>query len=48
MSSFQQPRRKTYQGICLAIVQPETTPGKIEVKAIAEGLKGASLAIKTR
>jgi beta-galactosidase len=48
MSSFQQPRRKTYHGICLAIVQPETTPGKIEVTANAEGLKGASLAIKTR
>lgn len=48
MSSFQQPRKKTYQGICLAIIQPETTPGKIKVKATAEGLKGASVVIKTR
>ena len=48
MSSFQQPGRKTYQGICLAIIQPETTPGKISVKATAEGLKEASLVIKTR
>jgi len=48
MSSFQQPKRKTYHGICLAIIQPETTPGKIIVKATAEGLKGASLAINAR
>lgn len=48
MSSFQQPKRKTYQGICLAIIQPETMPGKIIVKATAEGLKGASLAINAR
>ncbi len=48
MSSFQQPKRKTYQGICLAIIQPETTPGKIFVKATADGLKEASLAINAR
>ncbi|MGQ9621474.1 MAG: glycoside hydrolase family 2 TIM barrel-domain containing protein [Bacteroidales bacterium] len=48
MSSFQQPRKKTYQGICLAVIRPETTPGTINVRATAEGLKDASLAIKTR
>jgi len=45
MSSFQQPGKKSYQGICLAIIRPETTPGKIYVRAKAEGLKKASLAI---
>jgi len=45
MSSFQQPRKKTYLGICLAIVRPERIPGKIEVRATAEGLKEGSLKI---
>ena len=45
MSSFQQPMKKTYQGICLAIIRPETTGGKIKVGATAEGLKGSSLTI---
>lgn len=45
MSSFQQPVKKAYQGICLAIVRPETTPGKIYLRATAEGLKEASLTI---
>ena len=45
MSSFQQPMKKAYQGVCLAIIRPETTPGKIHIRATAEGLKGASLTI---
>jgi beta-galactosidase len=45
MSSFQQPLKKSYQGICLAIIRPEKTGGKINVKATAEGLKEASVAI---
>jgi beta-galactosidase len=45
MSSFQQPRKKAYQGICLAIIRPEKGPGKINIKAAAEGLKEASLVI---
>jgi beta-galactosidase len=48
MSSFQQPRKKAYQGICLAIIRPDTTPGKISVKATAEGLKPASLTITAK
>ena len=48
MSSFQQPRKKTYQGICLAIIRPETIPGKINVRATAEGLKEASLVITAK
>ena len=45
MSSFQQPKKKAYQGICLAIIRPETKQGKIHIRAKAEGLKGASLKI---
>jgi beta-galactosidase len=45
MSSFQQPRKKTFHGICLAIIRPEATPGSISIRATAEGLKDASLVI---
>jgi beta-galactosidase len=48
ISSFQQSRKKAYQGICLAIIRPETTSGKISVRATAEGLKEASLIITTK
>lgn len=48
MSSLQQPRKKSYQGICLAIIRPETTPGKIRLRATAEGLKDASVVIIAR
>jgi beta-galactosidase len=48
MSSFQQPKKKTYQGICLAIIRPETTPGKINIRANVEGLKEASLVITAK
>ncbi|HBC79377.1 MAG TPA: glycoside hydrolase family 2 [Bacteroidales bacterium] len=48
MSSFQQPRKKAYQGICLAIIRPEITPGKISVKATADGLKDADIIITAR
>lgn len=45
MSSFQQQLKKTWQGICLAIVRPEAAPGKIRIRAKAEGLKEGSLTI---
>lgn len=48
MSSFQQPKKKAWQGICLAIVRPETTPGKIYIRATAEELKEASLIISAK
>jgi len=48
MSSFQQPQKKAYQGICMAIIQPEITPGTINISAAAEGLKGASLVVTSR
>lgn len=48
MSSFQQPKKKTWQGICLAIVRPGTKAGKIKVRAIAEGLNSASITISAK
>lgn len=48
MSSFQQPKKKAYQGICLAIIRPETTPGNIFLKATAEGLKESNIVITTK
>jgi len=48
MSSFQQPKKKAYQGICLAIIRPKATPGEIHIRATAEGLKEASLTISAK
>jgi len=48
LASFQQPERKTYMGVCLAIVRPETTPGKITIKATAEGLKAGNLEVTVK
>jgi len=48
LASFQQPERKTYMGVCLAIVRPETTPGKINIKATAEGLKEGNLEVTVK
>jgi len=48
LASFQQPERKTFQGVCLAIVRPETTPGKINIKATAEGLKAGNLEVTVK
>ncbi|MGC1391551.1 MAG: glycoside hydrolase family 2 TIM barrel-domain containing protein [Bacteroidales bacterium] len=45
MASFRQPERKSYQGVCLAIVRPQTTPGKINIKATSEGLKECNLEV---
>jgi len=45
LSSFQQPQKKAYQGICLAIIRPKPNPGKIYVRANAIGLKGATITL---
>ncbi|MFN8255939.1 MAG: glycoside hydrolase family 2 TIM barrel-domain containing protein [Bacteroidales bacterium] len=47
ISSFQQPHKKTYQGKCLLIIKPEKTPGEIKVIAKADGLKEASVIVKS-
>jgi len=48
LGSFQQNERKTYNGVCLLIVRPETTPGIINIKATAKGLKECMLAISVK
>jgi beta-galactosidase len=48
MSSFQQPLKKAYQGICLAIIRPGKARGKIRVRATADGLKDANIIITAR
>ena len=47
MSSFQQPRKKTWKGRCLAIIRPKGEAGKIILKASAEMLKEAVTEIVT-
>ena len=46
--SFQQPKRTTFEGRCLAIVRPLGQPGKIILQAEADGLLPASAVIFTR
>ena len=48
MSSFQQPLKKTYQGVCMAVVRPEAKPGKITVSATAEGLRADNVLITSK
>jgi beta-galactosidase len=45
--SFQQPRRKAYQGRCLVIVKSEAEAGAVVLKASSEGLQAAQVAITT-
>jgi beta-galactosidase len=39
LTSFKYSTRKAYNGLCLAIVQPETSSGTFEIKAESAGLK---------
>ena len=47
-SSFHLPVRKTCQGRCLAILRPKGDAGKITLKAEADGVKSATVVVKTR
>jgi beta-galactosidase len=47
-SSFHVPLRKTYEGRCLAILRPTGVVGNIQLKAEADGLKSATIAIRIR
>ncbi len=47
-SSFHLPLHKTYEGRCLAILRPKGGPGKITLKAEADGIKPATLVVKIR
>jgi beta-galactosidase len=44
-SSFHIPLRKTFQGRCLAILRPTGKPGKITIKAEADGVNPATLEV---
>jgi beta-galactosidase len=43
--SYQQPRRKAWQGRCLAVVKAGGKPGRIVLRASARGLPSASVVI---
>ena len=47
-SSFHIPERKTFEGHCLAILRPQGSAGKITLKAEADGLRTATVVVKTR
>jgi beta-galactosidase len=47
-ASFHAPLRKTYEGRCIAIVRPKGDTGKITLTAEADGLKPATIVVKTR
>jgi len=47
MDSFHAPRRRTFQGRCLAIVRPTGAPGLITLQAASEGLESASVSLQT-
>ena len=46
--SFRQPQHTTWHGRALAILRPTGTPGAIALKAEADGLKPATLVVKSR
>ncbi|HMG68518.1 MAG TPA: DUF4982 domain-containing protein, partial [Chitinophagaceae bacterium] len=45
VESYQQPQRKAWQGRCIVVVKTTNKPGKITLKAKAEGLKPVAIAI---
>jgi beta-galactosidase len=48
MESFRGSSRKAFNGMCLAVIQSNTTAGRITLTASSAGLTGASVAITTR
>lgn len=46
--SFHEPLRNTYEGRCLVILRPKGEAGKITITAEADGLKVATIVVKTR
>ena len=48
MASFQQPRRTTYRGRCLAIIRPTDHKGTITVKASAAGLQAGDVSLRVQ
>ncbi len=48
MASFRLPRRRTFQGRCLAVVRPTGASGPITLQAESEGLEPVSITIHVR
>ena len=48
VESMQQPQHKTFNGKCLAIIQPKGNAGKIVLKADAAGLKETQIIINAQ
>ncbi len=46
--SYQEPQRRAFNGLCLAILQSSSEPGKIKFTARSEGLKEASVEITVK
>jgi beta-galactosidase len=47
LESFKANQHKAYKGLCLAIVQAGTTAGEIKIEALADGLQGHAVTIRT-
>ncbi len=48
VESFQQGRRKAYRGKVLVVVKAADVEGEVRLRAKAEGMKGATVAIRTQ
>ena len=48
VASFRQPHRRTYQGVCVAIVRPTGNAGSIELRAESPGLEPATVQHRRR
>ena len=48
MESFQQPQHTTWHGRCLAVLRPQTTAGKLTLRATADGLSAGEVTVRVR
>jgi len=48
LDSFQEPNRKAYNGMCLAILKSTEKAGAISLVAKSKGLKSTKLTVKTK
>lgn len=47
VASFRQPHRKTFHGVCVAVVRPTGMQGQIELRADSPGIEGAAVQLQT-
>ena len=45
-TSFRQPHRRLFHGVCVAVLRPSGKAGEITLRAEAPGLEPASVAVK--